>query len=447
MAGWFDTLRDGGWLTPGRMRLWALAVLVASAAGLVYLVATSDGLNDYQGRPLGTDFSNIYVAGSYVLDGRPELPFDPRQQFARAQQIFGPDTPYYGWHYPPLFHPVAATLALLPYPLALVVWQAVTLLLYLLAIRAIVGSASWPGKSREATSSRPKSRPSTPCLPAPEGVDDRERPGHDGVLWLLLALAFPAVFVNLGHGHNGFLTAALFGFALVSLDARPLVAGALFGLLAYKPQFGLMIPLVLAATGRWRTMLAAAVTVVALALAVTLAFGIETWRAFFHSAGFTRLVLEEGGPGWHMIQSVFSAMRMWGGPVLLAYAVQGIVTLGIAVALVFLWRSPAAFALKAAALCIATLLATPYSLDYDMMLLAPAIAFLAVDGIERGFSPYHKTALAALWLVPLVARSVAQATLVPLGAIAMLAMLLLILDRARRDLGTVPNGQAAIAGS
>ena len=33
MAGWLDTLRDGGWLTLGRLRLWALAVLVASAAG------------------------------------------------------------------------------------------------------------------------------------------------------------------------------------------------------------------------------------------------------------------------------------------------------------------------------------------------------------------------------------------------------------------------------
>jgi alpha-1,2-mannosyltransferase len=437
MAGWLDTLRDGGWLTLGRLRLWALAVLVASAAGLVYLVATSDGLNDYQGRPLGTDFSNIYVAGTQILEGRPEAPFDPQRQFARAKHMFGPDTPFYGWHYPPLFHPVAAMLALLPYQLALVLWQAATLLLYLLAIRAIVATTSRPGLTR----------PSTSYLPAPEGVDARDRPGHDGVLWLLLAVAFPAVFVNLGHGHNGFLTAALFGFALVNLDRRPVVGGALFGLLAYKPQFGPMIPLVLAATGRWRTMLAAAATVAALAFAVTLAFGIETWRAFFHSAGFTRLVLEEGGPGWHMIQSVFSAVRMWGGPILLAYAVQGIVTLGIAVALVSLWRSRAAFALKAAALCIATLLATPYCLDYDMMLLAPAIAFLAVDGTQRGFSPYHKTALAALWLVPLVARSVAQATLVPLGAIAMLALLVLVMRRARRDLGAVPNGQEAILGS
>ena len=67
-------LRDGDWLTIARARLWAAAVLIASLAGLVSLLATSDGLNDYQGRPLGTDFSNTYVAGRYVRDGRPALP-------------------------------------------------------------------------------------------------------------------------------------------------------------------------------------------------------------------------------------------------------------------------------------------------------------------------------------------------------------------------------------
>ena len=46
--------------------------------------------------------------------------------------------------------------------------------------------------------------------------------------------------------------AALIAFALVQLDRRPVLAGILFGLLAYKPQFGLMIPLVLIATQRWR---------------------------------------------------------------------------------------------------------------------------------------------------------------------------------------------------
>ena len=255
---------------------------------------------------------------------------------------------------------------------------------------------------------------------------------------LLLALAFPAVFVNLGHGHNGFLTAALIGLALLWLDRRPVVAGILFGLLAYKPQFGLLIPLVLLATGRWRTLFAAAATVVALTLAVTAVFGMETWRAFFASAPFTREVLEQGGPGWHLIQSVFSFVRMWGGPIPLAYAAQGALTLGLAAALVWLWRSPADFALKAAALCLATLLATPYSMDYDMMALAPAIAFLAMHGLRRGFAPYEITALAALWLVPLIARSIAQATLIPLGVIVMLAMFLIVLRRARSDVATSP---------
>ena len=402
-----DTLRSGDWLTLSRMRLWTIAVLIASAAGLVYLAATSNGLNDYQGRPLGTDFSNIYVAGSYIAEGRPEAPFDPRLQHARAKEIFGDATPLYGWHYPPFFHFVAAPLATMPYLLALFVWQAATLALYLLAIRSITRS-----------------------IPPPQGEGgERSEPG--GVI--LLALAFPAVFVNLGHGHNGFLTAALIGFALLWLDRRPIVAGILFGLLVYKPQFGLMVPLVLLATGRWQTLIAAGATVAALTLAVTLVFGMETWRAFFASAPFTRAVLEQGGPGWHLIQSIFSFVRMWGGPVPLAYAAQGALTLGLAAALVYLWRSQADSALKAAALCLAALLATPYSMDYDMMALSVAIAFLAVHGLRRGFAPYEISALAALWIVPLVARSIAQVTFVPLGVIVMLAMVLLVLHRARSD--------------
>ena len=44
---------------------------------------------------------------------------------------------------------------------------------------------------------------------------------------LLLALAYPAVLINIGHGQNGFLTAALLGGALIILDRRPILAGIL----------------------------------------------------------------------------------------------------------------------------------------------------------------------------------------------------------------------------
>jgi alpha-1,2-mannosyltransferase len=70
------------------------------------------------------------------------------------------------------------------------------------------------------------------------------------------------------------------------------------------------------------------------------------------------------------------------------------------------------------------------------MLLAPAITFLAAHGIEEGFSDYRKTALAALWLVPLLARDVALLTLIPLGLPAMLFAFALLLHRALTSVNT-----------
>src|ERR1035437_2146167 len=137
MAGFIDILRTGAWLTRERMRLVALALLAAFVLGAGFLIATSNGLNDRFGRPLGTDFSNVYAAGSYVLERQPTAPFAPARQFAREQAIFGQATQFYGWHYPPFFLGVAGLLALMPYWLALIAWQGGTLL-YLLAIRAIV---------------------------------------------------------------------------------------------------------------------------------------------------------------------------------------------------------------------------------------------------------------------------------------------------------------------
>ncbi len=430
-----QALRDGGWLTRERIRLIAIAVLIASVAGYAFLVMTAHGGVDRQGRPLGTDFSNVYAAGTYVLEGKPTVPFDPPRQYAREQTIFGKTTPFYGWHYPPYFLFIAGALAKLPYGLALTVWQAATLALYLLVILGIVRSSFRGARSASPESivtivpaESEKNRPSAQGLSIPDS-----RFAASG-LTVLLALAYPAVLINIGHGQNGFLTAALLGGALVILDRRPIVAGILIGLLVYKPQFGLMIPLALMAGGYWRTFAAAVATVTALTLVTTLAFGPEVWPAFKASTEFSRtVVLEQGQTGWYKIQSLFSWARMWGAPIPLAYALQGALTVALGIAIVRLWRSAAAHALKSAALCLAAILATPYSLDYDMMVLAPAIAFLACYGLQRGFGPWEKSALAALWLAPLVTRSVAEATLIPLGVPAMLATFTLLLRRAELE--------------
>jgi len=384
-----SSLRDGDFLTRERVRIWTIALLISFAAAILFLAATAHGLNDYKNRPLGTDFSDVYAAGTLTRDGVPEAAFDPAQHYQQERATFGLDTPFYGWHYPPFFLAVAGALAALPYLPALLLWQAATLALYLFALRFLL----WSGAAPE-------------CARNPA--------------WLLCALAFPAVFVNLTHGQNGFLTAALFAGALALLDKRPIVSGILFGLVAYKPQFGVMIPFVLAASSRWKTFAAAAATVAALVLFATLAFGTDIWAAFLASTHFSRtIVLEQGGAGFEKIQSVFAFVRMLGGTIDTAYAAQIIAGISVAAALTLLWRSQASMACKGAGLCLGALLATPYCLDYDMVLVAPAIALMAVEGRARGFLPYEQTGLAALWLVPLAARSVADATHIPLGLTAM----------------------------
>jgi alpha-1,2-mannosyltransferase len=250
----------------------------------------------------------------------------------------------------------------------------------------------------------------------------------------LIATAFPAVFVNIGHGQNGFLTAALLGGALLLLDRRPWIAGLLIGLLAYKPQFGVLIPLALLAGNRWSTIGAAAATVVALAAISLLALGGGVWHAFIESMTFTQtIVLEQGGTGWEKIQSAFSAARNWGADVHTAYATQFALAMAVAASLAMLWRSDAAYALKASALATASLLATPYVLDYDLVALAVAIAFFARHGLNRGFHNYEISVLAAAWIVPLLSRGIAGLTGIPLGLLVLLAMYGVTLRRAAID--------------
>ena len=435
MTGLAKALASGDWLD-ARVRAYFWILVAMAAAGIVLLGATSDGLNDYLGRPLGTDFSNIYVAGKYVLDGKPAAPFTPELQHLMEKRIFGPATPFYGWHYPPVFLAIAALLALLPYLPALIVWQAATLALYLASIRAIVAESLSPsplwGEGRgEGVGAFNSS--ADPPHPTTLRAVDLSPAGRGEIVrnYWLPALAFPAVFINIAHGHNGFLTAALFGGGLLLLDRRPVISGVLLGLLCYKPQFGILIPLALAAGSYWRAFIAAGVTVAILVAASWLTFGAETWAAFRDSLAFTQTaVLEEGGTGFHKIQSLFAALRAWHAPLPLAYGAQALLAIAVAVVVVMIWRSGGAPAPKAAALLSGALLVTPYVLDYDLMVMAPAIAFLAAHGIARGFLPWEKTALAAIFIAPLVTRAVAEYTGLPIGFFALAALFLLSVRRA-----------------
>ena len=372
-----QALASGEWLTRERVVRIATICGLGTLAILAWLAAFSHGTLDALGRPLGTDFSNVWAAGHLALDGRAADAWVWKDHYAVQRALHHKaDVDFYGWHYPPPFLLVAAVLASLPYIPALILWQLATLAPFTWLITRLV--------------------------PRRETV--------------LLALAAPVTMICLTHGHNGFLTALLLGGGLMLLDRKPVFAGLLFGCLIYKPQFALILPPLLLATRNWRA-IAGAILSAGLLVGLTLAiWGWPVWQAFLDSLPLTRhVVIEQGATGWQKIMSPFAAIRMWGGGIAIAYAVQLAATLAAIAAVVWISWTRKRPELRNALVCAAVLIATPYALDYDYVVLLPALAFLWIDGQRHSFLPWDKSLMAVVWIAPLFARSVAQFTHVPLG--------------------------------
>jgi hypothetical protein len=392
---WIDIFSKADWINKERVTVYPRIFVALYAAAIVIVLSLSPHLIDPHGKNIGTDFMTVWSAGKLVLEGKAADAYDYQKHFDVQRAALpwkeGQEVPYYGWLYPPLFLVVAAGLALLPYGWALALWMIATLPAYLATIRAIL-----PGRAA-----------------------------------LMAALAFPGVFVNLGHGQNGFVTAGLFGGGLLLLEKRPYSAGFLFGLMAYKPQFGVLIPLALLAGGHWRTIISATLTVLAATAASYALFGMGTWQAFFDSLQLTRgAVLEQGSAGWEKIQSLFSAVRMLGGSPELAYAAQTLYAIVAAAATLWVWRSRAGLDIKSATLVTASMMVTPYMFDYDLIVLALPVAWLAALGLRRGFLDWEKTTLLAAGLLPLLSRAMGQYLHIPIEPLVIAALLLIILRRA-----------------
>jgi hypothetical protein len=248
-------------------------------------------------------------------------------------------------------------------------------------------------------------------------------------MWL--AITFPGVIINFMCGQNGFLTAALMGGGLLMLERRPLLAGFLFGLMAYKPQYAILIPLALLVARQWRALIATAISATLFAALSLAVFGESTWRAFEASIPFTqKIVLERGAINFTTLQSIFGAVRMWGGSVDVAYLFQVVVAIYAAVAVVLVWQSSRPFALKAATLAVGSLMVSPYVLQYDLVLLALPIAWLAMEGFKTGFLPYEKAVLSIAWLLPRITLPFSQTAKIPIGPIVIIALMTVVLRRA-----------------
>jgi hypothetical protein len=374
--------------------VFIIAILIAmNTVCLPVLYFVGNWIVEGDGRNALADFGTLWTSGALVRDHHPALAYDWDAVRSALIALTGNEhLGRFGFHYPPPFLFVVALLAQLPYRLSFVAWVVGSAVPYAAVVRALVGRpAGW-----------------------------------------LLALAFPALFFNSIIGQNGCLTAALIGGALLFLPTRPVLAGICLGLLTYKPQYGLLFPLVLVATAQWRAIASATVTTLVLALASWLAFGTTTWLAFLQQAHETsQAFLSNGEASFGKIQSLLALVRYAGGSEQVAWIVHWSFAAAIAVALVALWRTSVRYEIKAAALSLGAVIATPYVFMYDLVVLAIPTALVLRLGLETGFrrSEIYALAISGALLLGFFAVTA------PVGFLAALVLGGVIVDRALGELG------------
>lgn len=322
----------------------ALFIKLASGFGVLILaleigyLVKSPWPYDPIGYMVGRDFVNAWLGAKLALAGDPAPHFGFDAYQALLQKSFGANYPIHIWSYPPHLLLFTWPLGLMPYMTAYGVYTLFGLALYL------------------AVASQGSRR-------------------FDHLAILLLA---PAVTINIWAGQNGFFTAVLLIGGLTQLDRRPILAGVLIGLLSIKPQLGVLIPLMLAMTGRWRTIVAAAVTIGALVLATALIFGGEVWTAYLRDAmppqrryafeGFSNFMMQMPTP--------FMNAKVAGLPLWACLAVQGVVSSATLAAVMWTYWRRRDPVLSTALFVTAIFTVTPYAFNYDMVVFGWVIVTL-----------------------------------------------------------------------
>jgi alpha-1,2-mannosyltransferase len=319
---------------------------------------------------LGQDWMVFYAGARAYLEGNLPLISDGQQFTEALNQRFSTWLPLplnlHPWVYPPSFLLLFLPFGLLPPAASFAVFQITGFVAALAAVLVYAGRG--PGR---------------------------------WMIGLSLVLC-PAVPFNVITGQNGFFSSALFvgGFGL--LRRYPVLGGALFGILTFKPQLWLMVPIALLAARQWRA-LASAVAVALLIGILSLAvFNTEIWSGW--------LELMTGGSdeyrAWLAVgringMSVFACASLLGAPEKLASLCQAvaIVTAGGCVYWVFRRRDTGP--LPIAALLAATILAAPHASASDAVLLGLAASLFLTAVMDVSLRPAHAIIAAAVWISPL----------------------------------------------
>jgi Glycosyltransferase family 87 len=372
--------------TEWRLRFYGRGVAVALVIAILFGWVRRLGhwVVEPDGKLGNIDFCWMWVSGKFAAMRYPMQIYD-RVIYAAAQHIFyrsGECQFMHQYVYPPTYLFFTYPLGLMPYLTAYAVWVGMTFVVYAAAIYAVV----------------------------PRSVA------------LIAALASAPVLKNIELGHNGFLFAGLIGLSLFCLRRRPWLSGILLGFLTCKPQFGVLFPPALLISHNWRALASAAAMSGVLATAAALTFGDATWPAFFASLIDRTSDLSPQAGVELVLESFYGLTRWAGAAAWLAWSIHLTVALSVWVVVTVVWGNRIAYPLKAATLCLGSLLTSPYLLPYDLCILPIAVAFLVQDGLSRGFLAGERVSMMVCFVT-------LYCPLAPVGPIICLVLLLLVLRR------------------
>ncbi len=324
-----------------------------------------DGLFDASGILIGRDYVVFWSVAILAFEGQLQGLSDLGTFNRLLDEVMGVPVPTYAWLYPPTYIFWILPFGLVPYLWGFFLWISLTLAAYLWALRSLIGGGRW-------------------LIPV-----------------LILA---PSTYMTALLGQNGFLTAALLVGGLALLEKRPILAGVLLGLLSFKPQLGLLLPVALIAAGLWRPFASAAITVVVTILCSIAAFGIDPWIAFWIDSTATQssMVDENTGAFIKIAVSPLVASKALGLDWGARLAVQLLCSAFAVAAVIFAFRRPCGPELRIALLLVATLLASPYSYHYDLPLLTAALLLAFREGLRGSFLTGERFLLGFVWFLPIL---------------------------------------------
>jgi alpha-1,2-mannosyltransferase len=383
----------------------ALIVAIGGFTGLyswlVFVMAFDhDGLIGPRYNAPGVDYMVYWLATRAAMAGDFALLADP---VAFTDQInthfhtwLSAPLPLFAWMYPPHFLLIVLPFAVLPFALSYAAFQMTSF-----AAAVAAGSYFWAGDARRRA------------------------------VWLVgLALA-PATSINAIAGQNALLTVALLLGGVGLLGRRDLVAGAILGLLSYKPQFAMMVPLALLAARNWRALAGAALSALSAVALSAATFGFAPWWDWLGHTVPGGLMGGAADPAWSQTGrlwglSVWAWATVLGAPAWLANAAQVAAVILAAACTWIAFRGQLGRDRRMAVLLTATLIAAPHCSSYDLVLLAAAVLLLYRASLDGIMIIPSLSLLVLPWCAPLatVPRSSVFGLGVPVVILGLLLMLL-----------------------